>query len=378
MKSATASRPTWAEINLENLAFNYHSSREFIGSRTRVMAVVKADAYGHGAAPCANRLQSEGVDWFGVALLEEGLELRNAGITKPILLLGGFWPGQENVLLESSLTPAIFRIESAEALDSAAAARGITANFHLKIDTGMGRVGVLSRDISDFAEKLKQFRNLSLEGVMTHFASADDLNDDFTERQIEEFQTAVSVLRSKGFAPKIIDMANSPGAIARPASRGNLVRLGGILYGLGGDVLPAGIEQPVLKPVMSLHSRIAALKKVPSGTPLGYGRTFTTRNESIIATVPIGYHDGYPRSLSNAAKVIINGTLCPVVGRISMDWTLADVTNAAKVSVMDEVLLIGESGSHSILAEDLAGIIGTISYEITCGIGSRVPRVFIR
>lgn len=373
----TVNRPTWAEINLDNLAFNYQSSREFIGGQTSVLAVVKADAYGHGAVRCARRLEREGVDWFGVALVEEGLELRSAGIKKPILLFGGHWPGQESRIFEADLTPAIFRIESAEALDSAAAARGITAKFHLKVDTGMGRVGVPFREVSEFAQQLRQFRHLSLEGVMTHFASADDLADDFTAKQIAEFNAAVAIIRSKGFDPKFLDMANSPGAVAYPESRGNLVRLGGILYGLGADVLPRGIQQPVLRPVMSLHSRIAALKSVPPGTPLGYGRTFITRRDSVIATLPIGYHDGYRRSLSNKARVIVNGTICPVVGRVSMDWTLLDISKAGNVNVMDEVVLIGEIGSSSVKAEDLARILGTISYEVTCGINERVPRIFV-
>lgn len=370
------SRPTWAEIHLDKLGFNFQSAKSFIGNDIRYMAVVKADAYGHGAIKCAERLEQEGADWFGVALPEEGVELRKNGIKKPILSFG-FYEGQEPLVLENRLTPVIFRLELAKKIDRAAKERGLTADVHIKVDTGMNRVGVRCDEFKDFVEKLKEFRHLRVDGIMTHFANADDLaQNEFTNLQIKRFNESVEILREKGFQPNFVDLANSPGAVAHPASRGNMVRLGGILYGLGGDVLPENIEKPELKAVMSLHSKIALLKKVPKGETLGYSRTFLTERNSLIATIPIGYHDGYPRGLSNCGKVIINKSLAPVAGRVSMDWTILDVTDVKNVKVGDEVILIGECGDLSIKAEDLARQTKTISYEITCGLNQRVRKVY--
>jgi len=372
-----ASRPTRAEINLDNLRFNVRSSREFIGGDLKYMAVVKANAYGHGSVECARALENE-VDWFGVALVEEGVELRTAGIRKPILSLGGFYNGQESLLIEHSVTPVIFRIEQAESLSRAIGVSSTKQEVHVKIDTGFGRLGVRFDQVEDFADRLSRFSNLSVDGLMTHFASADDLSEnDFTDGQIRRFYEAVDIFRDFGFAPSFIDLANSPGAVGHINSRGNMVRLGGILYGLGGDILPQDIEKPELRPVMSLISKIALLKNVPAGESLGYGRTFFTKRDSVIATIPIGYHDGYRRGLTNKARVIINGKFAPVVGRISMDWIIADVTDICEAETGGDVVLIGAQDDAAVTAEELAGLVDTISYEITCGIGDRVPRRFI-
>jgi alanine racemase len=370
-------RPTWTEIDLNNLAFNFNSVKSFIPENISYMAVVKADAYGHGAIRCAKKLEEVGIDWFGVALPEEGLELRENGVKAPILCLGSFWAGQENLLLANDLTPVIYNLDIADKFDNAAKQRGINANIHVKIDTGMGRIGVRFDEAEKFAERLKEFRNLSVEGIMTHFAAADDLNDNFTDLQIQRFDDAVRIFEDKGFNPKFKDLANSPGALAHENSRADMVRLGGVLYGLGGDVLPHEIELPQLKPVMSLHTKISHLKKVPEGETLGYGRTFKTQKESIIATIPIGYQDGYSRLLSNRGRAIVRGVEVPVVGRISMDWTILDVTKVPGIELGDEVILIGKSEDLAITAEELAEKTGTISYEITCGISSRVTRKYV-
>lgn len=378
MALASEKRPTQAYIDLDALAFNFHSSKKFIGEGIKIMAVVKADAYGHGAARCAKRLEDEGVDWFGVALPEEGVELRNAGIETPILCLGSFWHGQEDALISHDLMPVIFQLDKAASLNRSAEKRKLELSIHVKIDTGMGRIGVRLEEVEKFADDLKKFDHLKLEGVMTHFASADDLSEnDFTKLQIERFQTAVKIFEDKGFQPIYKDLANSPGAIGHPDARGNMVRLGGVLYGLGGDVLPKEIAKPKLKPVLSLHTKIMQLKKISKGETLGYGRAFTAERESLIATIPIGYQDGYSRLLSNNANVIVNGFLAPVVGRISMDWTIVDVTDVENANVDDEVILIGESGGQQITTEELAMRTGTISYEITCGINLRVPRHYL-
>jgi alanine racemase len=373
-----AQRPTWSEINLDNLAFNFRSVKDFVGDQYKYMAVVKADAYGHGSIECAKRLEAEGIDWFGVALPEEGVELRKSGIRKLILCLGSFWSGQEHFLLNYNVTPVIYQIEKAEIFDRAAKERGTVADVHIKIDTGMGRIGVRFDEVSEFAEKLKRFDNLRIEGVMTHFAAADNLSEnEFTNEQIRRFYESVKTFEEKGFRPAYNDLANSPGAVAHASSRGNLVRIGGILYGLGGDVLPDGIAKPELKPVMNLKTQIAHLKRVPKGETLGYSRTFTTERDSLIATIPIGYQDGYTRRLSNCGEVIVRGNIAPVVGRISMDWTIIDVTDVPEASIGDEVILIGEENDLKIRAEDLACKTGTISYEITCGIDRRVPRRYV-
>jgi alanine racemase len=241
----------------------------------------------------------------------------------------------------------------------------------------MGRIGVRFDEVKEFSTKLKEFQNLRVDGLMTHFAAADDLSqNEFTDLQIRRFYDAVDVFRNDGFEPAFIDLANSPGAVIHPESCGNMVRLGGILYGLGGDILPKNVEKPKLRPVLSLRSKIAHLKRLPAGEGIGYGRTFITQHDSLIATIPIGYHDGYRRGLSNQARVIINGKYAPVVGRVSMDWTSIDVTDITDARIGDEVILIGEQNGLSVRAEDLAAILDTISYEITCGIGGRVERKY--
>jgi alanine racemase len=371
-------RPTWVEIDLEKLAFNFNSVKNFIGGEIGFMAVVKADAYGHGAVECAKKLTRAGVDWFGVALPEEGSQLRDNGIDKPILCLCGFWEGQEKLIISKNLTPVIYRLELAERLNREARKQNLITDIHVKIDTGMGRIGVRFDQVRDFADSLQTLKNLRVDGLMTHFANADDLSqNEFTQDQINKFDEAVAIFYAKGFRPTYQDLANSPGAIAHRNSLRNLVRVGGILYGLGDDVLPKEIVKPELKAVMSLYSRITLLKKVAKGETLGYSRTFTTKSDSLIATVPIGYQDGYSRMLSNKGRVIINQTAVPVVGRISMDWTILDVTEVPNVQVNDKVIFIGSSNDLKVTAEELAELTDTISYEITCGINRRVSRKYV-
>jgi alanine racemase len=370
-------RPTWAEIDLDALASNFRLIREHVGPGVKVMAAVKANAYGHGAVKCARRLEAEGVDWFGVALPEEGVELRSAGITKPILCLGGFWEGQEAVCLQENLTPVVYRPDMIETFDRAARDHGVVADVHLKFDTGMGRLGVRAEALSEFCETLKRCRNIRLDGLMTHLAAADDPNrEDFTRAQLDRFAQAVSVLRERGFTPTYLHGANSASSFAFAESRGNMVRPGATLYGFVRDVLPPNIPAPPLRPVMSVHSRIMLLKQVDKGEKLGYDCTYETTRVSLIATLPIGYDDGYPRALSNRGQVIVQGKFAPVVGRVSMDLTLIDVTDVAGVSLDDQVTLLGKEGELVITAEDVAELAGTISYEIACGISNRVPRIY--
>lgn len=371
-------RPTWAEIDLEALARNLLLIRQQVGRGVNVMAAVKADAYGHGAVRCAQRLEAEGVEWFGVALPEEGIELRGGGITRPILCLGGFWEGQQQACLQQQLTPVVYRVDMIESLDQFACDAGVVADVHVKIDTGMGRLGVRSDDVPQFCDALSRLRHIRVDGLMTHLASADDpAQEDFTKLQLERFEVAIRVFRERGFTPSYVHAANSAAAFAYPQARGNIVRPGATLYGFSRDVLQPQIEAVGLQPVMSLRSRIMLLKTVARGEKLGYGCTFETTRESLIGTIPIGYDDGYRRSLSNRGCVIVRGSLVPVVGRISMDLTLIDVTDVPGVSLHDQVTLLGRDGDLSITAEEVAELAGTISYEITCGISNRVPRLYL-
>ena len=375
--SSHIGRPTWAEIDLDALANNYRVIRNHVGDDVKILAAVKANAYGHGAPECARRLEGEGVDWFGVALPEEGIELRAAGVTKPILCLGGFWRGQEVACLRERLTPVVYRLDMIELLNWAARDANVTADVHVKVDTGMGRLGVRADQVSDFCAELKRFQHIRVDGLMTHLAVADDdAKEDFTNEQLRKFDEAVAAFREHEFSPSLIHAANSAATFARPRNGENMVRPGGTLYGFVGDVLPSSIDTPPLRPVMSLHTRIMLLKTVPRGEKLGYGTTFEAQRDSLIATLPIGYDDGYCRALSNKGRAIVRGQFAAVVGRVSMDLTLIDVTDVRDVALEDEVVLLGSSDGLAISAEEVGAAIGTISYEITCGIINRVPRIY--
>jgi alanine racemase len=268
-----------------------------------------------------------------------------------------------------------------EALNQAGANAGVVADVHVKIDTGMGRLGVRFDQLSEFVEALNQFRNVRIDGLMTHLAAAEDEScQPLTHDQIERFDEAVTVFRDHGYRPTHLHLANSAGVYGHRESWGNLVRPGGVLYGLWRDVLPAAESSPGLLPVMSLHSRICLLKWVPPGETIGYGCTFEASRRSLIATLPVGYHDGYMRGLSNRGQVIVRGMFAPVVGRVSMDLSLIDVTDVAGVEVDDQVTLLGwnrENAELKVTAEDLARIAGTLSYEVTCGVSERVTRVYV-
>ncbi len=372
-----SARPTWAEISLPNLVHNYGTIKHALHDQAQLMAVVKANAYGHGAVECARALEPN-ADWFGVALVEEGIELREAGITRPILCLGGFWRGQSEAIVRHDLTPVLFRIDAAEEWNAQAVQANRIVKYHLKVDTGMGRLGVPFAELPEFVCALQRCPNLKLDGLMTHFAEAEAIDRAFTEAQIERFHEALRIVCEAGFAPTWKHFANSAGIHAHPQIGGNLARTGAAMYGFTRDVIAPVPDAFAVKPVMSLHSRIVHLKTVPAGTSLGYGRTFTTTRASRIATIPIGYADGFQRAHSNHGRVIVCGHFAPIVGRISMDLTILDVTDVATVESGDSVILLGEQNGLRISAEDLAEQIGTISYEIACSVSARVPRVYVR
>ncbi|MCS6817557.1 MAG: alanine racemase [Blastocatellia bacterium] len=385
----TASRPTWAEIHMDRLAHNFRVIRARVGERVKICAVVKAEAYGHGAVAIARSLESVGADWFGVAVVEEGIALREAGIARPILCFG-IAQGQEALVLEYRLTPVVFDVAQLERLDACARAHQRVLDVHLEVDTGMGRTGVPLRELETVLRAFERLHHVRLDGLMTHFAAADDPDRaEFTRAQIARFHEAVRTVEAWGFRPTYRHLANSAGVRAYPEAWGNMVRPGGLLYGLwSGPCQSASssraeivVETPTgedaLQPVLSLHTRIVFLKEVEAGTPLGYGSAFVTQRRSRIATLPIGYHDGYRRALSNRGRVLVRGRFAPIVGRVSMDWTLVDVTDVSDARVGDEVILIGQANDQRITAEELAELCGTISYEITCGISARVPRVLV-
>jgi alanine racemase len=372
------SRPTIAEIDLEALRHNYAQVRGTLPSGCGTLAVVKADAYGHGFMDVAQELERLGVTAFGVAFLAEGIQLRKSGIDRPILILGGVYPGQERKCVGFNLATALFSLEQAKALDAVAARLYRRAKVHVKIDTGMGRLGVPAGEAAEFFAALRGFPHLDLEGIMSHFAAADELNaagTDFTCHQEELFLQAVAAARQSGFTPLFIHIANSAALFSRTLSACTLARPGIALYGC----LPSEdfVDRLSLQPVMSLKSRIAMVKRVAAGTSISYGRRYVAAAPTMIASVPVGYADGYPRALTNCGEVLIRGQRARVAGTVCMDWIMVDVSHIPGVTVGDEVVLMGSDNvGNRIGAEELAAWAGTIPYEIFCGISKRVPRIY--
>ncbi len=382
MTAAVASlRPTTAHIDLGALRHNLAQVRRLAGDR-EVIAIVKADAYGHGAVPVARALAAEGVTRFGVALVEEGRALREAGIHGEVLVLGGFVEDQAAEIVELGLTATIFHAGHADALNEAARRAGRAAPVHVKIDTGMGRLGFSPVAAPDAVAALARCVFLRLEGLMTHFADADLADPAYAREQVARFDAVAETVRRAGVRIPIRHAANSAAVMAasswRSAMGGPLydaVRPGLMLYGARpGPAVGAGVD---LRPVLSLTTRILLLKRVPPGTPISYGRTFVTRRKSLIAVLPIGYADGYPRALSNTGRVLVRGRAAPVVGRVCMDLTMVDATDVPDAAEGDEAVVIGAQGAAAITVEEVAAGAGTIAYEILCGIGPRVPRRYL-
>ncbi len=366
-------RPTCAIIDLDALARNYREVASRIGRR-KVLAVVKAQAYGHGAVPVARRLLEVGASMLGVALVEEGRELRDAGIQVPILVMGPVFPEQAEAIVQLGLTPVVFTISGARALSECAERQSKTVPVHVKIDTGMGRIGLPPADAAGFIGDIVKFPGLVVEGLMTHFADADLQNKRFASEQMDRFETLIDALEEKGIAVPVRHAANSAAVLAYDRALFTMVRPGLMLYGYDPR---ESRESALLQPVLSLVTRIAFLKKVAAGTSVSYGRTFVTRRESLIATVPVGYADGYDRALSNRGEALVRGLRVPVAGRVCMDMTMLDVTDVPHVAEGDEVVMIGTQGRERITAEDIAEKTGTIPYEVLCGISGRVPRIVV-
>jgi len=361
--------PVWAEIDLDALGRNVRRAVE-LAKPARVMAVVKADAYGHGAVPVAWTALANGAWALGVARAEEGEILRSAGITAPILVFGLITPGQLDQALDLDLTPAVFDLEQAAALASLAGRRHKPAGVHLKVDTGMGRLG-FSPDRPEDILRAAGLPGLSLAGVFTHFATADD-DRLFAARQLERFLATVRMLRDAGFSRFTAHAANSAAILNLRAARLDMVRPGIMLYGYH----PAGRPDPGLAPVLSLKAVVAQVKTVPAGFRVGYGSTWVAPVPTVVATLPVGYADGYSRRLSLRGEVLIHGKRAPVIGRVCMDMLMVDVGHIAGVQSGDEAVLYGCQGAERIGADEVAEKIGTISYEVLCAVGARVPRIY--
>ncbi|HEY3315482.1 MAG TPA: alanine racemase [Bacillota bacterium] len=374
--STAVSRPVWAEVDLGAIDHNLRQVARRKSPQAGLMAVVKANAYGHGAVPVAETALAAGANWLGVAILGEAIELRRAGVAAPILILGYTPPDEVGSVLANDVSQAVFSMETARALSREAARLGRRARVHLKVDTGMSRLGVApGQDGLAFAKDLAGLPGLDLEGIFTHFAAADDPDQGYTRWQLERFTAFIEDLRALGIEFRIRHAANSAAIINLPEAHLDLVRLGISLYGYHPS--PGGEGGVALRPAMTVKARIGYLKEVPAGTCVSYGRTFVTGRPTVLATLPLGYADGYPRLLSSRGAVIIHGRMAPVVGRVCMDQIMVDVTDIPRVALGDEVIVLGRQGEVGMTADDLAALTGTISYEILCGVSPRVPRVYL-
>ncbi len=368
-------RPTRALVDLSAFSANLRLAGRLAGGAGRVLAVLKADAYGHGAVPLARAAERGGAWGAGVATAAEAEELRAGGVGFPVLVLSEVPVADAPRVVRAGAAQVVYTAALAEALAAAAAGSGRRVAVHLKVDTGMGRVGVRPEDAAGLARRIRELPGLELAGVLTHLAASEDLAGAVTGEQLGRFAAAVAAIEGAAGPVPLRHAANS-GLLLRGEAGGNLARPGIMLYGE-----PPGPNLPHaagLRPVLTLATAVAFLKRVPAGTPVSYGGTFVTARESLLATLPVGYADGYRRRFSNAASVLVRGRRAPVAGTVCMDLTVVDVTEVPGVGVGDEVVLIGSQGGAAVGAGELAAIGGTISYEVFCGIGRRVPRLHRR
>ncbi|HEX5021988.1 MAG TPA: alanine racemase [Candidatus Binatia bacterium] len=373
MPETPQGRPTFCFVDHHALRWNLRQIREKVGSKVKILAMVKANAYGHGAAAVAKTLAAAGADAFGVATLEEGIELRHSGIGLPILVLAGAYDTQLTDFFAHSLTPVVHDLDRLKALEESVKKRGAILDVQLKIDTGRGRLGLAAAECDRWIGELKKLRALKIEGVFSHFSHAESVEGDYTRKQLEVFKAAVERLRAENIRPALVHFANSAATITLPAAYFDMVRPGIMLYGIYPS--PAMASDISLKPVLEWKTQILQLKKVPAGASISYGQTFITKRESIIATLPIGYADGYPRLLSNRGEVLVGGQRASIAGRVCMDLTMVDVTDIRNVKQGDEVVLLGRQGDAEISADQIAAWANTISYEILTSISARVPRI---
>ena len=379
--SRVATRPTWAEVSLTTLRQNFRTVQKHVGANVTVCAVGKADAYGHGAVECSRALEAEGAKWLGVTSLDEAIPLRDAGVRANILLMTGFWRGEESEIIRLHLTPTVWEPWHIETLETAAAALGVARQpVHLKVDTGMGRLGVGVDQLPGVLAALKSARHLALEGLSTHLASSEIMDAPSVAEQERSFDSARRMVREAGMEPAFVHMANTGAVISRRETWNTMVRPGVALYGYylpfqraGREVSGGTLRLPV-KPVLTWKTRILSLRDFGANQPLGYGATYVTKAPAHVAVLPVGYADGYNRQLSNRGRVIVREHYAPIVGRISMDLTLVDVTGIPGIAVGDEVILLGADEGLSVDALEHAELANSTPYEILCNISKRVPR----
>lgn len=366
-------RAAWAEIDLGALEHNYRAIKSCIKGSAKLCAVVKADAYGHGAIEAAKVALAEGADYLAVATISEGIELRKAGFKVPILLLGLILPEEVELVVEQDITQAVCELPLAKALSEAAVKQGKVAKVHLKVETGMGRIGARPEEMAELAEAVSKLPHVEIEGMFSHFATADCKDKTFAREQLKRFLTACEAVQARGIDLKIRHIAESAAILEMPEAHLDMVRAGVIQYGMWPS---EEVGHPIeLKPVMKLCAQIVFLKKMHPGETIGYGRTWEAKRESLIATLPLGYADGYIRAYGKGgAKVLLDGQLVPVAGRVCMDQVMVDVTDLPEVKEGDVAVLFG---APELKVDDAARVLDTINYEVTCLVSPRVPRVYV-
>ena len=392
--SQMKSRPIWAEVSVPALVHNLEAIRNYVNPASdkrktprKILSIVKGNAYGHGGPQVARILEKAGSDWFGVTCTDEGVALRKAGVKKPVLILTSFVAGEEQRLVEHSLTAVIHRCEQLAQLEKAAARKGKKrVAFHLKIDSGMNRLGISTSDVECFARQLAKCKRIELGGVMTHFASSEAFSDSAAGRQTKEqeqrFYAALDRLRALGIDPGLVHLANSAAIVSRPETWADMVRPGAILYGYQPGYDPVEKRPEIeallpLEPVMSLRTKIINVRQVPAGAGVGYNSSFVTRRPSRIGVLAAGYGDGIHRSLGNKGTVLLHGKLAPIVGIISMDVTMIDVTDVAEAQVGDIATVYGTEGKHRHPAHLVARSLGTVTSDLLCMVSQRVPRFYL-
>lgn len=365
-----------ATIDLDAIKKNVQEVKNVVGDSTKVMAIIKADGYGHGSVACADALTKIGVDAFGVAILDEGIILRKRGIKQPILILGYTSEYQFTRMIQYKLTQTVFEFEMAKNISKYAVAMNKTAQIHIKVDTGMNRIGFKDCDENiEVIKQISQLPNIQITGIFTHFARADEEDKTAALKQLARYENFVNKLEDNGVSIPIKHISNSAGIIDFPQARFNMVRSGIMTYGLYPSK-EVSMDFP-LYPALSLKSHIIFIKEVEEGQGISYNHTYITKRKSKIATIPVGYADGYPRALSSKGRVLVRGQYAPIVGRICMDQFMIDVTDIDGVTDLDEVTLVGRDGDNYISVEEVADMAGSFNYEFVCGLSRRVPRVYI-
>jgi alanine racemase len=374
-----AKRAAWVEIDLANLDYNIKSVLRKVGPGKEIIGIIKADGYGHGAVPVAEVLRQNGVQAFGVATIQEAIALREAGSAEIIVILGLTASEYADTLVQYDLTPVVMSSENAKAFSEAAQKAGKTIEGYVAVDTGMGRIGYLADDLTGVSDikKIAQLPNFKIKGLFSHFATADAADKSFARLQESKFKIFTDAVAEAGIRIPTKTFANSAAIMDLPTAHFDAVRPGIVLYGCypSSEVDPAQLD---IKPVMSVKANIVRLVRVPIGFSVGYGRKFIAQRESLIATLPLGYADGYPRPYSGFGWVLVGGKVAPIAGNICMDQCMVDVTDVPDVKEGDEVILMGSDGTHTILADDIANATGTINYEIVCAFGQRLPKVYLK